>query len=123
MRLTTKQQRFIEEYPVDLNATQAAIRAGYSRKTAFVIGYENLQKPHIKAPIQKKLAELSRNAGITAERVLNELAIVAFGDIFDLIDYEGPSRQEIKLRRRFSELALLLFFYLRHKQPQVREHE
>jgi len=42
--LTAKQQRFIDEYPVDLNATQAARRAGYSPKTAFVIGYENLKK-------------------------------------------------------------------------------
>jgi phage terminase small subunit len=112
--LTAKQQRFIEEYPVDLNATQAAIRAGYSRKTAFVIGYENLKKPHIKAAIEKKLAVLSRNAGITAERILNELAIIAFSNIFDLIDDGGPSRLEIEMRRRFSELALFLLLNLRH---------
>ena len=116
MSLTAKQQRFIEEYPVDLNATQAAIRAGYSRRTAFVIGYENLKKPHIKAPIQKKLAELSRNAGITAERVLNELAAVAFGNVFDLIDYDGPSRQEIQLRRWVSELALFLYLHMEFKR-------
>ena len=122
MRLTAKQQRFIEEYPVDLNATQAAIRAGYSRRTAFVIGYENLKKPHIKAPIQKKLAELSRNAGITAERVLNELAAVAFGNIYDLIDYDGPTRAEIQLRKRFSELALFLFIHLKLRR-QVMENE
>jgi phage terminase small subunit len=98
-----------------MNATQAAIRAGYSRKTAFVIGYENLKKPHIKAPIQKKIAELTRNAGITAERILNELAAVAFGNIYDLIDDSRPTRQEIELRRRFSELSLLLFLNLRQK--------
>lgn len=114
MRLTPKQQRFIEEYPVDLNATQAAIRSGYSRKTAFVIGYENLRKPHIKAAIEKKLTALSRKAGITAERVLNELAIIAFSNIFDLIDDGGPSRLEVEMHRRFSELALFLLLNLRH---------
>jgi phage terminase small subunit len=46
-RLTPKQERFVQEYLVDLNATQAAIRAGYSRKTAYSIGEENLKKPDI----------------------------------------------------------------------------
>ena len=55
--LTLKQQRFIDEYMVDLNATQAAIRSGYSKKTAKAIGAENLTKPTIRAEIDKKLRE------------------------------------------------------------------
>ncbi len=51
--LTAKQQRFVDEYLIDLNATQAAIRAGYSPKSAYSIGQENLKKPEIQEAIQK----------------------------------------------------------------------
>lgn len=57
MALTEKQQLFCDEYLIDLNATQAAIRAGYSEKTARKIGSENLTKPDIRAYIEKRLAE------------------------------------------------------------------
>lgn len=56
-KLTAKQQRFCDEYLIDLNATQAAIRAGYSEKTARSIAAENLTKPDIQEYIQKRLAE------------------------------------------------------------------
>lgn len=56
-RMTDKQQRFCDEYLIDLNATQAAVRAGYSEKTARVIGQENLTKPAIKEYIEKRMAE------------------------------------------------------------------
>lgn len=51
--LTDKQQRFVDEYLIDLNATQAAIRAGYSEKTAYSVGHENLKKPEIQKAIQE----------------------------------------------------------------------
>lgn len=57
MKMTAKQQRFCDEYLIDLNATQAAIRAGYSEKTARVIGQENLLKPAIKEYIEKRMAD------------------------------------------------------------------
>ena len=57
MAMTAKMQRFCDEYLIDLNATQAAIRAGYSEKTARAIGAENLTKPDIKEYIEKRLAE------------------------------------------------------------------
>ncbi len=47
MSLTPKQQLFVAEYLVDLNATQAAVRAGYSKKTAYSVGHENLKKPEV----------------------------------------------------------------------------
>lgn len=56
-KMTAKQQLFCDEYLVDLNATQAAIRAGYSKKTARAIGQENLTKPYIKQYIEKRMAE------------------------------------------------------------------
>lgn len=61
MALTDKQRRFVEEYLVDLNATQAAIRAGYSKKTAGQIGDENLRKPEIAKAVQEEQENLKTN--------------------------------------------------------------
>lgn len=72
-KLTPKQQRFVEEYLIDLNATQAAIRAGYSKKTAGSIGEENLKKPEIASAIQKAKAERSNRTQITQDEVLKDL--------------------------------------------------
>ncbi len=71
--MTPKQQRFVDEYLVDLNATQAAIRAGYSAKTAKETGYENLTKPHIAEAVQMAQAARSEETGTTAAWVLEEL--------------------------------------------------
>lgn len=77
MKLTAKQEAFVKEYLVDLNATQAAIRAGYSEATAKEIGYENLTKPHIAEAIQKAINERSNRTEITADWVLGSLREVA----------------------------------------------
>lgn len=77
MALTAKQQRFVEEYPKDWNATQAAIRAGYSEKTAGVIGRENLQKPLIAEAIEKKRWEIAKAANLDAKTVLQGLHLEA----------------------------------------------
>lgn len=69
-KLTPKQEMFCKEYLVDLNATQAAIRAGYSEKTAEVIGCENLRKPNIADYIQKAMDKRSEKVEISAEWVL-----------------------------------------------------
>lgn len=78
-KLTAKQQRFCDEYLIDLNATQAAIRAGYSAKTARVIGQENLLKPAIKEYIEKRMAE--KEAALVADQaeVLKYLTAVMRG--------------------------------------------
>lgn len=73
MALTAKQKRFVEEYLIDLNATQAAIRAGYSARCAGEIGHENLRKPQIAAEIEKAQAERSDDCGVTVEYVLTGL--------------------------------------------------
>lgn len=71
--LTPKQKRFVEEYLIDLNATQAAIRAGYSAKTAAVIAAENLIKPNIAKAIQEAMNKRSKNTEITSEYVLKTI--------------------------------------------------
>jgi len=86
--LTPRQEDFVFEYLVDLNATQAAIRAGYSKKSAKEIACENLTKPHIAAAIQKLRADRSARYEITAENVLREYAKIAFNNIDDYIDTE-----------------------------------
>ena len=71
--LTPKQQRFVEEYLIDLNATQASIRAGYSEKTAKEIGSENLTKPNIAKAIAEAQEKLSNKAQVTVEMVVQGL--------------------------------------------------
>jgi len=69
-KLTEKQKMFVKEYLIDLNATQAAIRAEYSEKTAYSIGQENLKKPDIQEAIQEAMNERSDKVEIRAEDVL-----------------------------------------------------
>ncbi len=70
MPLTDKQARFVEEYLVDLNATQAAVRAGYSEKTAGQVGFENLKKPEIQDAISAAMKTRAEEAQIDAAEVL-----------------------------------------------------
>lgn len=88
-KLTPKQARFVHEYLVDLNATQAAIRAGYKKKNAYQIGSENLRKPQIQAALQEARETQEARTQITADRVLRELARVAFADVTDVTYIEG----------------------------------
>jgi phage terminase small subunit len=83
-----KQERFVEEYLIDLNAKQAAIRAGYKPNNADVIGYQLLQKTSVKNAIEKAMAERSRRTGISQDRVLYELAKMAFVNISDVVDLD-----------------------------------
>ena len=80
VKLTAKQQRFCEEYLVDLNATQAAIRAGYSKKTAGTISNENMQKPAIREYIAQRMAEKESELIAQQDEVLRYLTAVLRGD-------------------------------------------
>ncbi len=90
--LNDKQKRFCEEYLIDLNATQSAIRAGYSKKTAYSIGDENLRKPEIKDYISKLKNNRSERTEITADMVIQELAKIGFADIKNY--FEGDEAQK-----------------------------
>ena len=83
MALTDKQKRFCEEYLIDLNATQAAIRAGYSTKTAEQTASRLIRNVKVHEYIAKRQKELSRSTEITQERVIKELALIAFSNNAD----------------------------------------
>ena len=90
-KLTAKQQRFVDEYLIDLNATQAAIRAGYAPENAGKQGHELLEKTRIANAIAQAMAHRSRRTGITQDRVLRELAKVAFVNANDVIDPDSAT--------------------------------
>ncbi len=92
--MTEKQKRFCEEYLIDLNATQAAIRAGYSPDSAASIGSENLKKPNIRARVDKAMVEQSRRTGVSADRIVRELAKIAFINASDAVDLNGAVIRE-----------------------------
>lgn len=87
--MTKKQNRFVEEYLIDLNATQAAIRAGYSVNTAQQMGSENLSKPVIQTAIAKAMAERSKRTGVNQDRIVLELAKLAFVNMTDVVNKKG----------------------------------
>lgn len=78
--MTDKQKRFCDEYLIDCNATQAAIRAGYSPKTAYSIGEENLKKPELKTYIDERLEQLHSEKTADAQEVLEYLTSVMRGE-------------------------------------------
>jgi phage terminase small subunit len=88
MALTKKQKAFVQEYLIDLNATQAAIRAGYSPTSARQIADENMSKPDIKNAIDRAIAERSKRTGINADRIILELAKIAFVNPTDVINMD-----------------------------------
>jgi phage terminase small subunit len=88
-KLSPKQEAFVQEYLTDLNATQAAIRAGYSVRTAAVIGTENLSKPSIKVRIAEAMKAREQRTHITQDRVLQELARLAFSDLRRAFNEDG----------------------------------
>lgn len=95
-KLTSKQEMFCKEYLVDLNATQASIRAGYSEKTAQQIGSENLSKPVIQERIKEHMAKRAEKLDLTAEGVLQ-----------DIIDTRTEAATESKLSERLKANEML----------------
>jgi phage terminase small subunit len=97
MALSPKQLRFCEEYVIDLNGTQSAIRAGYSAKTATAISHENLRKPNIQAYIQELQSNRQNRTEITGDMVIKELARIAFFDIRNIFNDNGTLRSVTEL--------------------------
>jgi len=93
LKLTPKQRIFVAEYMIDLNATQAAIRAGYSEDTARQIGTENLAKPAILELINKRMEERAKRTEVTADRIINETAKLAFFSAKKLFNEDGTPKQ------------------------------
>lgn len=99
-KLTDKQEMFCKEYMIDLNATQAAIRAGYSEHTAKDIGCENLAKPNIQEYIQELKAARSKKLEITSLSVLQELHRWAYGDFTDIMELSFSDIKELPIAIR-----------------------
>lgn len=91
MALNVKQQRFVDEYLIDLNATQAALRAGYSPLTSYAQGARLLKHAEVAKAIAERQGKLIEKTGITQERVLNELALIGFSNMQDYmrVGYDG----------------------------------
>lgn len=87
--LTPKERRFVAEYLIDQNATQAATRAGYTAKRLDQAGYELLRKPEIQAQVEIGQAKQLAAAGVTVQRIVDELAKISFADRRKLFDSEG----------------------------------
>lgn len=114
-RLTKKNEAFCDEYLIDLNATQAAIRAGYSVESAGSIGSELLQKPEIRARIETAMAERSKRTGINADRVLRELARVAFVDPSQLINLDTAEVRPDASKDDLAAISGMKVKYVPHK--------
>lgn len=92
MALTKKQRLFVDEYLIDLNATQAAIRAGYSTRRAAEIGYQLLQRPEVAQAIQAAMAERSRRTEVEADYVIRRLREIDEMDVLDILEDDGSFR-------------------------------
>lgn len=79
-KLTPKQQAFVQEYLIDLNSTQAAIRAGYSEHTAKQIASENLTKPDVQEAVQKAMKERTERTQLEADTILKEIAGIGYDE-------------------------------------------
>ncbi|MCB8881691.1 terminase small subunit [Acidisoma cellulosilytica] len=89
MPLNPQRQRFVDEYLVDLSPSRASIRAGYSAKTAPQIGQNLIKRPDVKAAIAEAMAHRAKRTHISQDRVLRELARIAFADIRDTVEWSS----------------------------------
>lgn len=87
--LTHKQIKFANEYLIDYNATQAAIRAGYSKKTAYSIASENLRKPEVQIYLSSKKEKIAEKLEISQQRTMTEIGRIAYQDVRQFYDDEG----------------------------------
>lgn len=91
-KLSAKQQLFVDEYLIDMNATQAYIRAGYKNyDSAGVEANKTLNNPKVRAAVDAALAERSRRTGINQDRVVQEIAKLAFVNAADVIDVDSAT--------------------------------
>lgn len=92
IKLTDKQRRFTQEYPIDFNATQAAIRAGYSEKTARQQGQRMLSNVYIQKEIRKYMDGLTEKSGISVIQIIEALKKIAFSDVRKLFNDDGTMK-------------------------------
>ena len=115
--LTTRQQLFVQEYLVDLNATQAAIRAGYSQANADKIGSQLLGKTRVAGAVRSAMAERSQRTQVTADRVLEALAVIGFSDLWHYQLTDGG--RGIELADDAPESAIRALARIKRKQRTI----
>lgn len=103
IKLTEKQEQFILEYLIDLNATQAAIRAGYSEKTAYSIGWENLRKPEIRQSIDNHLKERAVSSDETI-KIISDIAKGSLNDYMKVVKTMRRRNVQKPLQKKIDEL-------------------
>ncbi|MGP8155020.1 MAG: terminase small subunit, partial [Smithella sp.] len=97
-KIKPKQLRFVKEYCIDLNGTRAAIRAGYSKKSAETQAWNLLKMPYIRKAVAQEQAMIAKRIEISQDRVAQEMALVAFADMADFITIdEGGAIKAIPL--------------------------
>lgn len=94
MALTAREEKYCQEYVLKLDKTKAAIAAGYSKRSAKEIGYENFTKPHIKQRIEEIRQEIKEKLGIDEHSVLTEMASLSYWNIQDFMD-EGNNVKDL----------------------------
>lgn len=112
IKLTEKQQLFVDEYLIDLNATQAATRAGYSVKTADQQGSRLLANVKVQQAIAEHMAERSKRTGVNQDRVVLELAKIAFVKVTDIVD------SQCKIKDTASEDDLACIESMKYKESE-----
>lgn len=114
-KLTDKQKIFVYEYLVDFNATKAAIRAGYSKKTAHSIGTENLKKPEIQNFLEKYQNDRAEKCGIKFDMIVEELKKIGFAEV-----NEEAVRPTDKIKA-LDAMARLLGFFERSVNEELED--
>ncbi len=103
-KLSAKQQRFVDEYCIDFNGTQAAIRAGYSARSANIQAARLLTNDNIRKALDEKRLEIAEESKLKASDVIDELRRIAFSDITQVMSFSA-SKAKIKSSRKLSEDA------------------
>lgn len=121
MALTARQERFVEEYMIDLDAKNAAIRAGYSARSAKTLGPRLTKMKNVAARIEEEKARRARRTGITAERVLRELAQLAFFDASKCLGMLNGDMEKMEELER--ETASIAAFKIGKAGIEIRFHD
>ncbi len=122
-KLTAKQRAFVDEYLIDMNATQAAIRAGYSKKTARSVGNENLTKPDIKKVIDQALEERSNQCALDAEQVIAEMSKRAMAGHLEFFGITHEEWAELSINDRLNHKARMMNIQNKNLEQLAKHHQ
>lgn len=117
--MTEKQSFFCEEYLKDFNATKAAVRAGYSSKTAYSIGHENLKKPEIKNRIDSKKSEVALQNNLSLSSLIEDVALIKNKCIYE----EFNPASALKACELLSKFLLLSEIKQKEYVSRLPDHE